>query len=254
MPAQSREQARQPQLAYSELQQLTHDETKRRTKAAKIRAVLQHFLGTDDLSGLTVVDIGCSTGYTAEGLSEAGARVLGFDIDVPGLRHAVARVGDRVGFTCADGSALPLPDKSVDVVVFNHIYEHVVDPTAVMAEIRRVLRDDGLAYLGFANRLGIIEPHYRLPFLSWLSPRLADRYVSVTKRAPHYYERMRTRPDPEEDGLRIAAVGLHVHAASQPRRVRGRRHRAEPFTRHADGRMARSRADHADVHLDRDAR
>jgi ubiquinone/menaquinone biosynthesis C-methylase UbiE len=205
LPAQSREQARQPQLAYSELQQLTHDEAKRRTKAAKIRAVLQHFLGTDDLSGLTVVDIGCSTGYTAEGLSEAGARVLGFDIDVPGLTHAVQRVGNRVGFACADGSALPLPDKSVDVVVFNHIYEHVVDPSAVMAEIRRVLREDGIAYLGFANRLGIMEPHYRLPFLSWLPPRLADRYVSATKRAPHYYERLRTRPS-----LKKMAAGLHV--------------------------------------------
>ena len=37
------------------------------------------------------------------------------------------------------------------MVVFNHIYEHVVDPDAVLAEIRRVLRPDGVVYLGSAT-------------------------------------------------------------------------------------------------------
>ena len=32
----------------------------------------------------------------------------------------------------ASGDDLPLPDASLDVVVFNHIYEHVVDADAVM--------------------------------------------------------------------------------------------------------------------------
>jgi len=199
------ERPRQPQLSYSEIQDKTHDEVKRRTKGAKIRAVLEHFYGRQDLAGLIAVDVGCSTGFTAAELSAAGATVIGLDIDVPGLGHAALRFGDRVDFLCADGTAMPFADQSVDIIVFNHIYEHVVDPDGVLAEIRRILRPDGAAYLGFANRLGVIEPHYRLPFLSWLPRNVADRYVSMTGRAPNYYEQFRTRR-----GLRRMCAGLHL--------------------------------------------
>ena len=77
--------------------------------------------------------------------------------------------------------------------MFNHIYEHVVDPDAVLTELHRVLSADGVLYLGLANRLGVVEPHYKLPFLSYLPPAAADRYVRAFGRADHYYERLRTR-------------------------------------------------------------
>src|SRR5690349_22476064 len=135
------EPGRTAQLAYSEQMAAMRDEAGRRRKAAKILAVLRHVLGRDEdtgLTGLTVADIGCSQGYIADELSAAGAaRTLGVDIDVPGLAVAQSRFGERVGFVCAAGEALPLPDASVDVAVFNHIYEHVVDPEGVLADVRR---------------------------------------------------------------------------------------------------------------------
>ncbi|MEU8172838.1 class I SAM-dependent methyltransferase [Microbispora hainanensis] len=203
---------RAAQLEYSEFQAAMLDEDKRRRKAAKIIAVLAHFLGRDAakpgeaLAGLTVGDVGCSAGFIADELAAAGARrTLGLDIDVPGLRKASDRFGGRVGFVCADGSRLPFPDGSIDVLVFNHIYEHVVDPDAVIADMHRVLSDDGVLYLGLGNRLGIMEPHYKLPFLSYLPPAAADRYVRAFGRADHYYERFRTRP-----GLRRMLADFHV--------------------------------------------
>ena len=50
-----------------------------------------------------------------------------------------------------------------------------------------------------------MEPHYRLPFLSWLPHRAADRYVALSGRADHYHEPFRTRP-----GLRQLCRGLRV--------------------------------------------
>lgn len=193
------------QLAYSELQAEMLDEQGRRRKAAKILAVLRHFLGRENFSGLKVLDIGCSAGFISDEFRLAGADVVGLDIDEPGLEKAKQRFGDHVEFIAAPGDAIPLPPQSVDVVVFNHIYEHVPDPDAVMAEIRRVLRDDGVVYLGLGNRLGIMEPHYKLPFLSWLPKRYADRYLRVTGRVGSYYETFRTRP-----GLRRLCGSLHV--------------------------------------------
>jgi len=185
---------RTEQLAYSEQMAAMLDEHARRRKAAKLLAVLRHALGREDLSGLTAVDVGCSAGFIADELALAGAHTHGVDIDVPGLSKAAARFGDRVQFVCANGERLPFADGGADVVVLNHIYEHVVDPEAVVRDIHRVLSEDGVLYLGLANRLGIIEPHYKLPFLSWLPHgRLADRYVRAFGRADHYYERFRTR-------------------------------------------------------------
>lgn len=196
---------RQKQLAYSETQSKMLDEAERRKKAGKIVSVLQHFLGRDDLSRLTVLDLGCSTGFISDELGQAGANVIGVDIDEPGLGRAKQRFGGKIPFLCADGERLPCRDATVDVVVFNHIYEHVVDPDAVMAEIRRVLKPAGVVYLGLGNRLGIVEPHYKLPFLSWLPHGLADRYVSVLGRADQYHERFRTRA-----GLKKLCRGLTV--------------------------------------------
>ncbi|GAA4063254.1 class I SAM-dependent methyltransferase [Nonomuraea soli] len=195
--------ARQKQLEYSEFQGAMLDEGKRRRKAAKIIAVLEHFRGP--LGGLTVGDVGCSAGFIADELSKVSGHTFGVDIDVPGLRRAADRFGATVAFVCGDGTALPFPDNSVDVLVFNHIYEHVVDPDAVVADMHRVLKDDGVLYLGLGNKLGIMEPHYKLPFLSYLPEKAADRYVRAFGRADHYYERFRTRR-----GLRRMLRAFHV--------------------------------------------
>lgn len=193
------------QLEYSELQPLMLDEAHRRRKARKIIRVLEQVLGPDGLAGRTAVDIGCSAGFISDELADRGAVTIGVDIDVPGLDKARARFGDRVEFVCASGDDMPYADGSVDVVVLNHIYEHVPDPDAVLTEIHRVLADDGVAYLGMGNKHQLIEPHYRLPLLSWLPQRWADRYMRRTGRGPRYPETYSTRT-----GLKQMARGFRV--------------------------------------------
>ncbi len=197
---------REPQLAYSELMGKMLDEEHRRTKARKMLSVVRHFLGRDDLKGMTVADIGCSAGFIADELAKAGAETTyGFDIDAPGLEKAKERFGEQVKFVNAPGEKMPLPDESLDLVVFNHIYEHVVDPDAVIAEVHRVLKPEGVVYLGLANKFQPIEPHYNLPLLSWLPQGLADRYIRAAKKADSYYEKHRSR-----GGLKKMLDGFHV--------------------------------------------
>lgn len=196
---------REEQLAYSEQMAAMLDEGKRRQKAQKILAVVRHALGRESLDGLRALDVGCSAGFIADELALAGARTTGVDIDEPGLAQARERFGERVEFRRARGEALPFEDGSMDVVVFNHIYEHVVDPEAVVADIHRVLSPHGVLYLGIGHRHQVVEPHYRLPFLSWLPQGAADRYLRLTGRGEHYYERYYTRA-----GLRQLFAGFEV--------------------------------------------
>lgn len=195
---------RQRQDQYSQIQPLMADEDHRTRKAAKIAAIIEHFRDLDDLSGLTVLDVGCSTGIIARCLAARGADVIGSDIDVPGVTAASNHEGDAT-YLLTDSEQMAIRDDSVDIVVCNHIYEHVVAPDRLMAELRRVVRPTGVLYLGLGNRLGVMEPHHRLPFLSWLPPALADRYMRVAGRGDTYHERFRTRA-----GLRKLCAGLHV--------------------------------------------
>ena len=202
---------RQPQLSYSEIQTKMHDEQMRRQKAHKIIRVLHHYLGRDDLKGLFALDIGCSAGFIAAELAADGADSTGVDIDVPGVEAARARFGDKVNFLCTSADALPMEDESLDIVVFNHIYEHVVDADAVVSEIHRVLKPGGVAYLGLGNKFQLIEPHYRLPLLSWLPQRAADAYIRRAGKADEYYEKHRSKA-----GLKQLMRGFHIYDYTIP--------------------------------------
>ena len=62
-------------------------------------------------------------------------RLIGFDIYCSTLIQFVA-----------DGHQIPLRGGSVDGVLVQAVLEHVLDPWRVVAEIHRVLKDDGLVY------------------------------------------------------------------------------------------------------------
>ena len=71
-----------------------------------------------------------------------------------------------------------LDDGSFDVVVSNHVVEHVGDREAQrthLAELRRVLAADGLGYLATPTRWALVEPHFTVPLLSWPPRPLRER-------------------------------------------------------------------------------
>ena len=133
-----------------------------------------------------VLEIGCGSGVIASTLKRLGSP----DLEV----HAVDVVDNRLthdgfAFRLVEGTTLPYDDDTFDVVITNHVIEHVGDVDAQLhhlAEIRRVLRKDGRVYLAVPNTYRLVEPHFRLPFLSWLPRPLADRYVRLTGKGTHY--------------------------------------------------------------------
>jgi ubiquinone/menaquinone biosynthesis C-methylase UbiE len=91
-----------------------------------------------------------------------------------------------------DSMALPFEPGAVDLILCNHVYEHVPDIEKLFDEIERVLRVGGKCYLGAASRLTVMEPHYHLPFLSWLPKKIANAYMRLFNKGDHYYENLKT--------------------------------------------------------------
>jgi SAM-dependent methyltransferase len=85
-----------------------------------------------------VLDAGCGTGATLEGLAARGFKVVGFDMRLEGLR-ATAQAIPEAGLFQADGTRLPLASESFDAALALDVLEHV-DDHAMMAELTRVLR------------------------------------------------------------------------------------------------------------------
>ncbi len=107
---------------------------------------LQHLV--DDVSGMVVVDIGSGDGTFARSLAEAGAEVSGFDPLGPEQAWTTTGAG-RYRQVRREADTLPLPDRSIDLVLFIYSLHHIpakVLPT-MLAEVRRVLRKAGRLYV-----------------------------------------------------------------------------------------------------------
>jgi len=165
------------------------DPVVRRAKALKIAAVVEDFVGRP-LNGLRCLDLGCSAGAIAAVLSERFGEVIGIDPDAPAI--AMARERHRrpnLRFEAGVAHVL-LPELGTfDVVVCNHVYEHVHDQAGLVASIDTAMAPGGSCYFSAGNALMLFEGHYGLPLLSWLPADLASAYLRLAGRGRVYQER-----------------------------------------------------------------
>ena len=117
---------------------------------------------------LRILEVGTGSGGIAHYFGTHGSlRCIVDAVDV----HDNRLVLEGYRYHQVSGTRLPFAPESFDVVLTNHVIEHVGDENAQRAhltELRRVLRTDGVGYLAVPNRWMLVEPHYKLAFLSWL--------------------------------------------------------------------------------------
>jgi SAM-dependent methyltransferase len=97
------------------------------------------------------LDVGCGVGLYALWLGETvgpGGSVLGIEPEMDKVDAARALVGNRlepgrVEFERGDGTAIPLPDRSVDWVWCGDVLHHILDTEKALREFRRVVRPGG---------------------------------------------------------------------------------------------------------------
>jgi SAM-dependent methyltransferase len=181
------------QLAWSKDHPRMLDQEFRTRKARKILAVLREALPGRDLASLRVLDVGASAGIIVGELGRVFGEVVGIDIDEGGIeRGRRFLTGPNQELRVGDAMNIPYGDETFDVVVLNHVYEHIPDAGRAFDEVWRILRPGGIVYVASPNRLAAIEPHHKLVGLSWLPGRAADLYLRAAGKGDRYYERPRT--------------------------------------------------------------
>lgn len=132
----------------------------RQAKAFKILKIIED-AGKVRNSSLKLLDIGTGNGEIAFYLSQFFDVV---SVDVEDQRSQLS----NFSFMLIDEDILPFDDNYFDIVISNHVIEHVDNADLHLSEIHRVLKYDGLVYLATPNRSWPWEVHYRLLFLHYL--------------------------------------------------------------------------------------
>jgi demethylmenaquinone methyltransferase/2-methoxy-6-polyprenyl-1,4-benzoquinol methylase len=170
-------------------------------------ARLDHRLGHD---GVRVLDLCCGTGDLLAGLERAHRRpVYGADFCHPMLEAARAKLGPRARLLEADALALPLPDRSFDVVTIAFGLRNLANYRLGLAEMYRLLRPAGLlAVLEFSQPRGrIVGPVYQLYFRRLL-PRLGGAISGAGQAYRYLQESVERFFAPEELAASLREAGF----------------------------------------------
>ena len=166
------------------------NEQAKERKASTMLKILGHYFVDGDITCLSLLDVGASTGFIDNYLSQSFAEVRGIDIDDKAIDYAANTFSsENLHFQVGDAMSIEFPDNSFDVVVCSQVYEHVPDARKMMDEIYRVLKPEGVCYFAATNRLSIEEHHYNLPFLSVIPRPLGHLYLRLAGKGQYYYEK-----------------------------------------------------------------
>ena len=142
--------------------------------------------------GATLLDLGCGNGGFALPFAERGLGPCWL-LDVHPHEELLAlqrRIAVPALHLVADGTAVPLPDASVDLALCVETLEHLPAPRAVGREVARVLRPGGICFLTTPARLRYLlapDPHYEIRGLLLLPDALQRRlFEGVLHRGSRY--------------------------------------------------------------------
>lgn len=108
-----------------------------------------------EVQGARILNPGCGTSNDVWWLANENI-IVGLDYAQSGLRlaqrHGVKGVVGDLNLY----SMLPFKGRSFDIVICKDILEHLLEPMAILQEVRRVLKDDGYVIISVPN-------HFYLP-------------------------------------------------------------------------------------------
>mgnify|MGYP000506092917 FL=1 len=97
------------------------------------------------VKGKTVLELAAGTGLIAKNIVNAAAHIEAADASVEMIAEAKRNnQSAKLHFSVQDMFCLPYADKSFDVVIVSNALHIVPQPEKALAEIHRILRDDGV--------------------------------------------------------------------------------------------------------------
>lgn len=98
----------------------------------------------------SILDTSCQDGgflaVLLENNKDKNLKLFGIDIDSSEIAK-VEKLFPQASFTVTDNKNIPYTDKTFDVLISSMTLHHMSDPMSSIAEMKRVVKDDGCIYL-----------------------------------------------------------------------------------------------------------
>ncbi|MEX2247051.1 MAG: class I SAM-dependent methyltransferase [Dehalococcoidia bacterium] len=167
------------------------------------------------------LEIGCGAGAVARSVAtDFALNATGVDIDRGQVELATRRAAGlpNLIFLEADAACLPFEDRRFDVVLSFMATHHIVDVSAALGEIRRVLKPGGyfvysdIFLPGIVAAMGAVFGHgYHLPRSGALRSAVEHHgfaEVFASRQAPQFYGHFEAvyllGPNPSSSGARVS--------------------------------------------------
>jgi 2-polyprenyl-3-methyl-5-hydroxy-6-metoxy-1,4-benzoquinol methylase len=113
-----------------------------------------------------LLDIGCNEGRTLKRYAASGFAAEGAE-----LNENAAAVARAAGFRVFTGPLEDfIPSSPYDVAVLSNVLEHALDPKAMLASIRRLLRPGGQVWISCPNRESWLRSLFGRRWINWHVP------------------------------------------------------------------------------------
>lgn len=123
-------------------------------KFKKVLNSLIHNLLTFKSSG-DILDVGCSTGILLELLSTKGFNFWGIEPNEKAYLVAKRKFGNKVFYGFLE-DFLKKNEKTFDVIIYNHVLEHIENIEKEVALIKKSLNRKGILIIGLPNTSNIV--------------------------------------------------------------------------------------------------
>lgn len=115
-----------------------------------------------------ILDIGSGTGHFAGAMKKAGWSADGIELNEKARSFSEKEFGIR---TYIPGEISSLQDGSYDCITLWHVLEHFADPFSYAAEMKRLLKTEGIALVALPNSSSADAGYYAKQWAAWDVPR-----------------------------------------------------------------------------------
>jgi SAM-dependent methyltransferase len=135
-----------------------------------------------------ILDFGYGDGQITNSLHQRGFNIIGLDNSRGNYEQAKNWFPD-CDFRLYDGLNIPFEENSFDTVILNDVLEHIRYDLMnnLIIGIKKVLKPNGIIYISVTNKFDLIEPHTRIPFITWF-PKIFWIYIEKIYKSRSNYQ------------------------------------------------------------------
>ena len=144
---------------------------RRRTIANKLRIINKY------VSRGTILDIGCGTGEFLNYCKESNWQTLGIEPDLDARRQSQEKYNLSVN---DEDYIKQIPENSFDVITLWHVLEHVHELNERVAELKRIIKANGVIIIAVPNHTSYDAKHYKQFWAAYDLPRHLYHFSPTT--------------------------------------------------------------------------